>query len=115
MVMPDQSNPFTISIKRYLRFIPYIIIPLAGILYLMTVAPYYAVSKGCEAIEAGDRKKRRGLALNFALTMATALSMLIVLILYIIAPLFRFEGFEAIIIGLIYGSFIIFSLLGSRT
>ena len=115
MVMPDKSSPFTISIKSYLKFIPFLILPIAGIVFMITVAPYYAVSKGCKAIEFSDRKKCRELALNFSLTVATALSMLIIIILYIIAPLFRFEGLEAFIIGLIYGSFIVFSLLGSRT
>lgn len=113
--MNDQSSPFVISLKRFLTFIPIIIIPLAGILFMISVAPYYAVAEGCKAIGPRDRKKRRTLALHFSLVVATVLSGLLVLVLYLIAPLFRFGTVEASVIGLIYGSFIIFSFFGSRT
>ena len=94
--------------------LPLVVIPIAGIILLTTAAPYYAVSRGCSVIESNNISARRKVAILFGLSIATFLSIALIVASYIISPIMALERGEISIIAVIYGVFILFSLLGSR-
>ena len=102
------------AVRIYLKLLPLVIIPVAGILLLVTAAPYYAVSKGCKELEGTNILKRRKLALSFAILLSTFFSGILLLISYLFSSIFAIGSNEIWIIALIYASFIFFSILGSR-
>ena len=102
------------TVKSYLKFIPILIIPLAGLIFMMTIAPYFAVNKGCQSFGKNQRGKRNELALTFSILISTFLSGLLIVVGYFLAPSFTIQAFELTIIIIIYASMTIFSLFGSR-
>lgn len=114
MFMNDFTSAYLTSVKSYLKFLPLIIIPIAGIVFLVTAAPFYAVSSGIEEFEYRRKSKKRNLALFFGLSMATAISLLLIIILSFIAPAFFMRTEEYMVILGIYISFLIFSSMAAR-
>lgn len=114
MIMNTLTHAFIATVKNYLRFLPIIVIPVAGLLFMVTVAPYLAVNDGCKEFRPRERKNRRKLALSFGLTISTLLSVILILLSYFIMPIFLIRSAELSIIILLYASFILFSLLGTN-
>jgi hypothetical protein len=112
--MNDTPNVLLTTCKSYLRFIPIALIPLAGLLFLMTVAPYLAVNKGCGFYEKKQRGKRNELALTFAFLLGTIIAVLLIVIASMLAPSFLLRTMEVYLIVFIYGSVTLFSMLGTR-
>jgi len=113
-VMNTLSNAYITTLKNYVKFVPLVIIPIAGLLFMVSIAPYLAVSNGCGTFEPGQRVKRRKLALLFSLSIASFLLILVYLISMTIMSRFLFDVFELWVVLSLYCSFIVFSLFGSR-
>ena len=112
--MNDITKGFLQAIKTYLKLLPLIIIPVAGIILMTTIAPYYAISRGCKEFDPDEKPKRRKLALLFSLTLSTLLSAVLLIIASFLSSGLMLRMGEILVIGLIYGMFLIFSLLGAR-
>lgn len=111
--MTEFIKGFKRSIKTYVKMIPLVIIPVAGIILLLTLAPYLAVSRGCSIIPDASRKLRMRLGVLFGLMLSVIVTVIIYIVLLIIAPGRSFGNFEYSIIGGIFGLFLTFSMLGS--
>jgi len=112
--MNNTSKGYLKSIWTYLKLLPIVVIPVAGIILLTTAAPYYAVNRGCSILNERNRTGRRKIALSFGLSVATLLTLILLLLSYLLSPVMTLQVGEISIIALIYGVFILFSLLGSR-
>jgi len=108
------SNVFIKTFKTYLWTLPIVIIPIAGLLLIFTAAPYYAVNKGCKIFTGKTAVRKRNLALAFSLTLATILTSVLLGISYFLAANFNLFATEYLIISLLYGSLLFFSLLGTK-
>jgi len=114
MLMNNFTQAFIAAFKSYLKLLPVIIIPVAGLVFLVTAAPYYAVSKGCEVFYPRERRKRKNLALLFAMVLASIITGFLLLISISLSAVFLLHTGEYLLICFIYGSFLIFSALAVR-
>jgi hypothetical protein len=112
--MSEFTHAFIVALKSYLKFLPVIIIPIAGLVFMITAAPYFSVNKGCQSYESASGTDRKRLALLFGLVFATLLTGIFLFISKNIAASYTVERLEYLVIGLLYGSYLLFSFFGAR-
>lgn len=112
--MRTSSNPLLTAVTHYLRFIPILIIPVAGIVFMMTVGPYAAVAKGCRMYKEPRPRELVRFALTFSILISTTITLILIVLASVLAPAFMIHQGEAAFILLIYIVTIIFSQLGAR-